>query len=151
MRVEAWARRRATAADCRQRPARGFTLLEVIVALAIAGLALTALFQAASGGLFAVDQAGRVDEAVERAQSHLAAFGRAGAITPGDQEGDDGGGYHWRLSATPLSVQPPAIVGRSGLATTLFDVKVTISWLAGRQKRSVVLDSRRFSTATVSQ
>lgn len=150
MRNEACERRRARAAVSRRRAARGFTLLEVIVALAIAGLALIELFQAASGGLFAVDQAGRVDEAIERAQSHLAAYGRAFAIIPGDQEGDDGGGYHWRLSATPLAVQP-GIAGRSELATTLFDVKVTISWLAGNQNRSVVLDSRRFSTATMSQ
>jgi general secretion pathway protein I len=150
MRNEAREHHYATAADCQRRPVRGFTLLEVIVALAIAGLALIELFQGASGGLFAVNQAGRVDEAIERAQSHLAAYGRAFAIVPGDQEGDDGGGYHWQLSATPVAVQA-ATAGRSDLATTLFDVKVTISWLAGNQKRSVVLDSRRFSTATLSQ
>jgi general secretion pathway protein I len=148
MGVEACERRRATAADCRRRPAPGFTLLEVVVALAIAGLALIELFQAAGGGLFAADEAGRVDEAIERAQSHLAAFGRVGAIVPGDLEGDDGGGYHWRLSATQLAVQPPATEGLAGLA--LFDVEVTISWRAGGRERSVVLNSRRFSSATAS-
>ena len=56
--------------------AGGFTLLEVVVALAIAALALVGLFQAGSGGLFAVDTAARAEEAVQRAQSHLAAVGR---------------------------------------------------------------------------
>ena len=108
---------------------------------------MIALFQAASGGLFSVDQAGRVEEAIERAQSHLDAFGRVGAIVSGDLEGDDGGGYHWRLSATPLTVQTTVIVGRT-VARTLFDIEVTISWQAGGHVRSVVLDTRRFSSAT---
>src|SRR5712691_11193481 len=74
----------------------GFTLLEVVVALAIAALALVTLFQTGSGGLFAADTAARIDEAIERAQSHLAAVGRAGPIAPGELTGDDGGGYRWR-------------------------------------------------------
>src|SRR5712691_5454805 len=60
----------------------GFTLLEVVVALAIAALSLVTLFQTGSGGLFAADTAARIDEAIERAQSHLAAFGRVGAGEP---------------------------------------------------------------------
>jgi len=139
---------RLSAADNRPRNPSGFTLLEVIVALAIAGLALVAMFQAAGVGLYSADAAGRVEEAIGRAQSHLAAFGRVGAIVAGEQEGDDGGGYHWRLSATPLAVQPSSIAGRADLATTLFDIEVTISWRAGGRERSVVLDSRRFGATT---
>jgi len=72
-------------------------LLEVAVALVIASLALMGLFRDASVGLFTVDMAARTDEAIERAQSHLAAFGRAGAITPGEMAGDDGSGYRGRF------------------------------------------------------
>ena len=52
----------------------GFTLLEVTIAVAIAALALVAMFQAGSTGLFAVNSAARIDEAVER------------------EHGEDGGG-----------------------------------------------------------
>src|SRR5947209_4937573 len=86
----------------------GFTLLEVVVATAITGLALVGLFQAGTSGVFAVDGAARVDEAIERAQSHLAAFGRSGAVGPGEIEGDDGGGYHWRLRSRPIATQQAA-------------------------------------------
>src|SRR5713226_7483329 len=83
--------------------ARGFTLLEVVVALAIAALALVGLFRAGSGGVLAVDVAGRVDEAIERAQSHLAEFGRVAAITPVETAGDDGDGYRWRVRTRSLA------------------------------------------------
>src|SRR5437763_16929437 len=83
----------------RSRPGQafGFTLLEVVVALAIASLALVGLFRAGSGGLFAADTAARIDEAVERAQSHLAALGRAGAVAPGAVAGGGGGGSSRRV------------------------------------------------------
>jgi len=122
--------------------ARGFTLLEVVVALAITGLALVGLFRAGSGGVLAVDAAGRVNQAIERAQSHLAALGRITTITPGETEGDDGGGYRWRVRARPLTAWQ--IGSRSAGATvTLFEVEIEISWKAGGGHRSVVLSSRR--------
>ena len=46
------------------------------------------LFRAGGSGLFAVDTATRTEEAVERAQSHLAAVGRDAALLEGDFDGD---------------------------------------------------------------
>ena len=121
----------------------GFTLIEVVVAVAIAGLALVALFRAGTGGLIAVDTAGRVDEAIERAQSHLAAFGRSGAIVPGEVEGEDGGGYRFQMRALPLATQQSLLFGQNATATTLYDVEVLISWHAGGRTRTASLRSRR--------
>jgi len=128
-------------------PSGGFTLIEVVVAMAIAGLALVGLFRAGSTGLFAVDSATRVQQAVERAQSHLDALGRAGAIAPGETEGDDGAGYRWRLRVRPLEARPAAPQSEPGSAMTLLDLEVTISWRAWGRERSVVLDTRRLGTA----
>src|SRR5437899_10476379 len=86
-----------------QAAARGFTLLEIVVALTIAGLALVGLFRAGSGGVLAVDAAGRYSEAVQRAQSHLAAVGRLAVIAPSDSEGEDGGPYRWRVPLLPVA------------------------------------------------
>src|SRR6266704_2177009 len=87
--------------------ARGFTLLEAVVALAIAALALVGLFRAGSEGLFTADTASHIEEALQRAQSHLAAVGRDAALLQGDFEGDDGGGYRWRLHVYPAAVRLP--------------------------------------------
>ncbi len=129
----------------------GFTLLEVVVALAIAALAIVGLFQAASGGLLAVSTAGRVEEAVQRAQSHLAAVGRSAGLIQGEFTDDDGGGYHWRLRARPVAARQ--VAGPDGNPTvpasaTLFDVEVAISWPGRSGERSVVLKTMRLGAAS---
>lgn len=141
------------AASGQGRGEAGFALLEVVVAAGIAALALVALFQTGSAGLFTAGEAIRVAEAVNLAQSRLAAIADAGAIAPGETEGDDGGGYHWRLSARPIlsrQASTPA-PGPGGAATTLYDIRVTVSWGARRHPRSVELESRRIAGGGVQQ
>lgn len=128
--------------------AAGFTLLEVIVALVIAGLALVVMFRAGGDGLFAVNTAGRAEEAVQRAQSHLAAVGRDVGLMQGMTEGDDGGGYHWRLRIEPAaqwSVQPST--SAPPLVTTLYNVEVAITWAGRHHDDAVVLTTERVGTA----
>jgi general secretion pathway protein I len=131
----------------RTSPDHGFTLLEVVVALAIAGLALVGLFRAGSGGLLSVDTAARAEEAVQRAQSHLAAVGRDAALVVGEFTGEDGGGYRWTLRVGPVAArQSLAPDGVSALTTTLYNVEVAITWPGRAGERSVVLRTLRLGT-----
>jgi general secretion pathway protein I len=126
----------------------GFALLEVTVAVAIAALALVALFQAGSAGLLTASEASRVEAAVDRARSHLAEFADAGVITPGESQGDDGDGYHWRLVARRIASQ--AVLPQQSIAPPqLFDIDVTISWGTGRHRRSVDLETERIGTGAI--
>ena len=135
----------------RASTASGFTLLEVVVALVIASLALIGLFQAGTGGLFAVDTAARVEEALQRAQSHLAAVGRDASLVQGESSGDDGGGYGWQLRIRPVSQrQGVAADGVTPQTTTLFDLEVAISWQTHGHQREVVLRTLRLGTAGIS-
>src|SRR5215471_15077006 len=135
-------------AEC-ARQSGGFTLLEVVVALAIAAVALVGLFQAGSGGLLAVDTAARAEEAIQRAQSHLAAVGRDAALVQGEFTDDDGGGYRWRLRVRPAATrQGLAPDGTSAVTSTLYDVEVAILWPGRKGERSVVLRTLRLGTAT---
>jgi general secretion pathway protein I len=129
----------------------GFTLLEVVVALAIASVALVGLFQAGSGGMLAVDIAAREQEAVQRAQSHLAAVGRDAALVQGEFTDDDGGGYRWRLRVQPVGTRRGlAPEGNAAAPATLYEVEVAISWPGPSGDRSVVLRTLRLGTATSS-
>ena len=78
--------------------------------------------------LFAVDTAARAEEAVQRAQSHLAAVGRNAALTEGEFTGDDGGGYRWALRIRPVAQRQAA--GQDGISSTDHDA------VRGRGRRS---------------
>ena len=95
---------------------KGFTLLEVIIALIIAGMAATALFEAVGSGLRATQTASMYDQAIVRAKSRLAAATHGTKLAAGDWAGDDGGGFRWRLHVAPCRQCVAASV-RSGRAT----------------------------------
>ena len=137
----------------------GFTLLEVLVAFAIAALARSVLFQGALAGLRSAGVAGRYEEALSRARSHLAALGDS--LVPMDTQGEDGGtssdehdshpdsSYHWHVRVSPLTSTVrggDVIGGLPATRTTLYHVSVAVSWQDGSSTRTVELDSERLGT-----
>jgi general secretion pathway protein I len=133
---------------------RGLTLIEVMVALAIAALALGVLLRTAGGGLTSARTAGKYEEAVSRARSHMAALGRDAGLSTGESSGDDGSGFRWRLKVEPVAVSPAPPPARGaaeqagpGAAVALFAVEVGIGWTADGRDREVVLRSQRLGPA----
>jgi general secretion pathway protein I len=129
----------------------GFSLLEVLIALLISGIALGTVFQAASETMRATTTAARYQEAVSRAVSHL--DGAGANLMPGEQDGDDGGGFHWHIVVRPVDStgkqdaagKPLAITDT--LVVTLYAVAVSITWRDGRNQRVVRLNSQRLLTS----
>lgn len=113
----------------------GFSLLEMLVAMSILGLALGALYQAASGATRNVRTAERYAYGVELARSLLANY----QVVPEqgiDQRGETAAGYEWRVLSTARS-------GERGddARIRLNDLSVEVSWFDGSKKRQVLLDS----------
>jgi general secretion pathway protein I len=133
---------------------RGFTLLEVLIALVIAGIALATLFRAAGENIRATGAAARYQEAVSRARSHL--DGTSANLVFGEQDGDDGGGFHWHSLVRAVdSTGKQDSAGRpvaptDSLVITLCAVSVWITWREGTHGRSVRLDSERLLTSAPS-
>jgi general secretion pathway protein I len=119
----------------------GFTLVEVIVALAIAGLGLALMIAAAGAGLGNAGEADRYIDATRRAQAHLAALGVTTTLRPGEQSGDDGGGYSWRVRVSEPVLH--ASDAQAAKVLGLYTVEVTISWRDARSSRNVSLLSQR--------
>jgi general secretion pathway protein I len=115
----------------------GFTLLEVMIALMIAGFSLALLYDAVSDSITGVRIAGDYAEALSRARSHLAAIGRNPLLVVGRHDGDDGSGFHWHLVVEPV----PGESDPTGY--TVYDCSVVISWAEGAVPRQVTLETRR--------
>lgn len=115
----------------------GFTLIEVLVALAIAGMGLAALLVAVNQGLGSVGSADQYIEAIRRAQSRIAAFGTEMPVAEGDWSGNDGGGFNWRTQAHVL----PGADSKAPMVP--YGVDVTIGWQSNGQQRTVSLHSQR--------
>jgi general secretion pathway protein I len=128
---------------------KGFTLLEMIIALIIAGIAAGALFEAVGTGLRATQTASMYDQAVVRARSRLAAATHGTRLTPGDQRGDDGGGFQWRVRVAPIAtalLRPIGVAGPRAAASfpvVLYGVSVWVGWNDGGTERQVRLETEQ--------
>jgi general secretion pathway protein I len=126
--------------------ASGFTLLEVMIAFVIAALAIAALLQAGGTGLSATSTAALYGQALSHAQSHLEAAAHGAPLAPSDHQGDDGGGFHWRVRVTPAAsttIQRVGTVPRPPLTVTLYTIGVWISWQSGGHVRQVHLETQQ--------
>jgi general secretion pathway protein I len=128
---------------------KGFTLLEVVVALIIAAMAAIALFEATGSGLHASQAASMYDQAIVRAKSRLAASVHGTRLTAGQWSGDDGGGFRWRLSVAPIqtvSLRPlgtPSPQAVPSYPVVLYGISVWVDWADGGSRRSVRLDTEQ--------
>ena len=119
-----------------RRGQTGFTLLEMVVTMAILGLALGALYQAASGATRNVRADQRYAYAVELARSLVADH----SIVPSaglNLQGETAGGFRWSAAATPVPRPSESAVGEGRLQNLV----VSVSWPDGRRWREVVLHS----------
>jgi general secretion pathway protein I len=124
----------------------GFTLIEIIVALAILAVALGALFQAFSGGLRATAVVDRQAASVMLAQSLLDRIGQDIPLTAGEQAGVSEDGLRWSIVIAPSPLIAPERRADSPLLP--FDVVVTV---AADRGRPVALTSLRLAPVAASE
>lgn len=113
----------------------GFSLLEMVVAMAILSLSLGALYQATSGATRNVRSAEHYAYGVELARSVLA----SNASVPPEgvnAHGETAGGFAWAVISSPVPVNSDKLP-----AGALHNIEVSVGWQDGRKQRAVVLSS----------
>ena len=119
----------------------GFTLLEVVAALAILALSLGVLLGLLSDGLRRTGQAEAMAEAGSLAQSLLARVGTELPIQPGVTAGELPNGVRWRLQMEPYGDAGD----RRAWPVDAYVVSAEIAWGDGAQERSVTLTTLRLA------
>jgi prepilin-type N-terminal cleavage/methylation domain-containing protein len=104
---------------------RGFTLLEVLVAMVILGLAVVTLIQVASHSLRLLKASGDHQEAVRIADRLVR---EVTAPSEGVETGHDGI-YMWERRVTPVPL-PAELKPPAGSAARLFRLSVAVRWSA---------------------
>jgi general secretion pathway protein I len=128
--------------------ARGFTLLEVLIAFTIAAIAFTALMRVFSTALDVTERAGGISQATLIAQSKLAQVGTVIPLVDGGQAGDEvNGRFRWSVNIgpyePPVVVNPDAPVSLAPLTLPLEMKRIEAVVRYGEPERNVTLVTYR--------
>lgn len=124
---------------------RGYTLLEIIIAFAVLGLALTLLLGILSGGLRQVRWSADSARAALHARSLLDVAGVGEALVPGRREGGfDDDRYRWVLEVEPWQdpARPPG-QPVDPYAPQLMHLLLRVQWGEGGPRERLTVESLR--------
>jgi general secretion pathway protein I len=127
----------------------GFTLIEVLVALVIAGLAMTAIVEVFGNGLVAHETASSAETALALAEEKLTLASVAAPLRPGSDKGIFAGRFSWQTTISRFAdgddakrpIQPDG-------NPLLYRIVVAVEWRDGRRGRQVTLSTLHLGTAT---
>ena len=125
------------------RDAKGFSLLEVLVAFLVLALSLAVVMRIFAGGLDNVGAANQYTQALSLAQSLLDAQGRESPLVVGETRGETENALDWKITVTPYQAE----TGGTDVAAhplQLMRIEVSVQWDKERKTpRSLNLSTLR--------
>ena len=126
---------------------RGFTLLEVMVAMAILGIGLTVIIELFSGGLRLGRTSEEYTKAVGYARMKLEEISLAKSLEEGIQEGEFDPEYRWQLEVKKVDLLPPGKETSYQPPVALYWLRIDVLWKSGTRERTTALESYRLLKA----
>ncbi len=119
-------------------PKGGFTLLEVLVALAVLGIALAVIFQLFSANLRGLTAADEYVNAVIKAESKMREILDDNALEEKTWSEDTGDGY--KIDAAITSAAPERT---EDLQVKLLEINISVRWTSGFKERTTTLKAMK--------
>ncbi len=137
--------RRTNGMICRKHSLKeqGFTLIEVVVAVAILGIALTVIIELFAGGLRLARASKEYTKAVNYANAKMEEIASQQTLEEGITEGEFDETYHWRVTMNKVNLLPVEKPWEVKPPIQLFQIKVDVLWKPGSTERSASVETYR--------
>jgi general secretion pathway protein I len=122
---------------------RGFTLIEVVVALAILGIALTVIIELFAGGLRLARTSKEYTKAVNYVNAKMEEITSRQILEEGITEGEFDDTFHWRVTMNKVNLLPVEKPWEVKPPIQLFKIKVDVLWKSGPKERSTGTETYR--------
>jgi general secretion pathway protein I len=120
---------------------KGFTLIEIVVALAILSIGLTVIIELFSGGLRLARTSEDYTKAIGYGRMKMEEIISQQNIEEGSDEGDFDKTFHWQVDIKKVDLLPADKNPDLKLPIDLFQVKINILWKSGSRERSTSLET----------
>jgi len=127
----------------RRRRSGGFSLIETLVALVLAGLTLGAIAGVFGNGLLGAEASGSATAALSLAESKIAEASAADTLAAGEHGGTVGR-YAWQLAISRYD-DPQSARSDDASGWRLYRLAVTVAWRDGLRRRQVRLATLRLA------
>ena len=121
---------------------RGFTLLEIVVAMAILSIGLVVIIELFGGGLRLGRTAEEYTKAVGYARMKMEELSMAQSMEEGIQEGEFDRDVRWQLEAKKVDLLPPRDTDYQP-PVELYQVRLDVLWKSGSRERFMGVETYR--------
>ena len=126
---------------------QGFTLLEIMVAMAILGVGLVVIIELFGGGLRLARVSEEYTKAVGYARVKMEETCLSKSLEEGIQEGEFDSLYRWQVEVKKVDLLPPGKETSYQPPVALYRVRVDVLWKSGMRERTAALETYRLLKA----
>ncbi len=122
---------------------KGFTLIEVIIALSILAIGLMVIIELFSGGL----RLGRISkeytQALNYASTKMEEVFIQKSLDEGEVEGEFDKNFHWRVGVRKMDLLPLEKEVDFKLPAELYHIRIDVMWNSGTKQKMTSIESYR--------